>query len=145
MDEAKSDYIRQWLRKAQIDLESARRLAGPADPFLDTAFFHCQQAAEKSVKGYLAFCDHPWVNTHNVKTLVRLAVTYESRFSQWKQAAERLTPYATDFRYPIEGPEIIEPDEEQYQQAEQAAVGIFDFVCSLLPDEARPPEPRNSQ
>ena len=100
MDEAKSSYIRQWLLKARIDLESARRLAGPPDPFLDTAFFHCQQAAEKSVKAYLAFRDHPLVKTHNIRTLVRLAATYEHRFSQWKEAAERLTPYATDFRYP---------------------------------------------
>jgi HEPN domain-containing protein len=142
MDEAKADYIRQWLHKAQVDLESARRLAGPTEPLLDTAFFHCQQAAEKAVKGYLAFCDHPLVKTHNIKTLVRLAATYEGVFSQWKQAAERLTPYATEFRYPAERPEIIDLDEEQYRQAEQAAAGIFAFVCSLLPKEAQPPNCR---
>jgi HEPN domain-containing protein len=143
MDEAKAEYIEKWLHKAQLDLASARRLAAPADPILDTAFFHCQQAAEKAVKGYLAFCDHPLVKTHNIKTLVRLAATYERRFSEWKEAAERLTPYATGFRYPLEGPEILEPDDEQYQQAEQAAAGILAFVCSLLPQEARPSDSRN--
>jgi len=139
MDEAKADYIRQWLHKAQVDLQSARRLAGPTDPFLDTAFFHCQQAAEKVMKGYLAFCDHPLVKTHNIKTLVRLAATYERQFLEWRQCAEKLTPYATEFRYPLETPESLEPNQEQYAEAEQAAAGLFAFVSSLLPEEARLP------
>jgi HEPN domain-containing protein len=135
MDEAKAEYVRQWLDTARTDLDSARRLAGTADPFLDTAFYHCQQAAEKAVKGYLAFRDHPLVKTHDVEELVELAESYEPRFAPWRQAAAKLTPYATAFRYP---PKRTEPDDEQYQEAEQAAVGIFAFVCSLLPEEVLP-------
>jgi len=137
MDETKIEYVRQWLDKAYSDLHSARKLTASPDPILDTAFYHCQQAAEKAVKGYLAFCDHPLEKTHNVKELVRLASSYEPRFSGWTQTAEKVTPYATAFRYP---PEITEPDEEQYQQAEEAAAGLLTFVVSLLPEEARPPK-----
>jgi HEPN domain-containing protein len=137
MDEAKAEYIQQWLRKSYTDLRSAERLAGPPDAILATAFYHCQQAAEKAVKGYLAFCDHPLEKTHNVKALVRLATRYEPRFSAWEEAAQRLTPYAVAFRHP---PAATEPDAEQYQRAEQAAGGLFAFVCSLLPEEARPSE-----
>ncbi len=141
MDEAKCEYIQQWLRKARTDLQSARTLATSADHLLDTALYHCQQSAEKAVKAYLAFCDHPLEKTHNVKTLVQLAARYESRFAVWEEAGKNLTPYAIEFRYP---PEAVEPDDEQYQQAEQAAAGIFAFVCSLLPEEARPPIPPRS-
>jgi HEPN domain-containing protein len=137
MDEAKRDYIRLWLDRACVDLQSARRLASPPEPILDTAFFHCQQAAEKAVKGYLAYQDHPLVKTHDVEELVELAESYEPRFATWREAAAKLTPYATAFRYP---PKARNPDEEQYQQAEQAAAGLFAFVCSLLPPEAQPPE-----
>ena len=136
MDEAKADRVRQWLRIAQIDLASARRLAGPPDPMLDTAFFHCQEATEKALKGYLAFRDHPLVKTHNIEALLRLAASRDGRFSEWKQAAEKLTPYATEFWYPRDA---VEPNEEQYQEAEQAAAGLLAFVCSLLPDDAKPP------
>jgi HEPN domain len=76
------------------------------------------------------------VKTHDVEKLVELAASYEPAFSAWKKAAETLTPYATAFRYP---PKASEPDNEQYQQAEQAAAGVFACVCSLLPEEARPP------
>ena len=138
MDEAKRDYIRQWLEKAIGDLRSARRLASPPDPILETAFFHCQQAAEKAVKGYLAYQDRPLEKTHDVEKLVESAESCEPRFAAWRQAAEKLTPYATAFRYP---PKPDDPDEEQYREAEQAAAGLLAFVCSLLPEEARPPLP----
>lgn len=138
MDEAKRDYIQQWLKKACSDLDSARKLASLPDPILDTAFFHCQQAAEKAVKGYLAYRDHPLEKTHDIEKLVALAESYESRFAAWREAAELLTPYATEFRYPREA---VEPNEDQYQEAEQAAAGLFAFVCSLLPAEAQPATP----
>jgi len=140
MDEAKRDYIQQWLHKAYTDLQSAQRLAARPDPILETALFHCQQAAEKAVKAYLAYRDHPLEKTHDVEKLVALAVSYEPRFATWQQAAEMLTPYATTFRYP---PEVREPEEEEYAQARQAAAGLFAFVCSLLPEEAQPASPKN--
>jgi len=136
MDEAKRDYIQQWLKKAWRDLQSARRLASRPDPILETAFFHCQQAAEKAVKGYLAYRDHPLEKTHDVEKLVTVAETYEPRFAAWRPAAEVVTPYATTFRYPP----TKEPEAEEYERAEQAAAGLFAFVCSLLPEEARPPD-----
>ena len=50
-----------------------------------------------------------------------------------------------EFRYPAEGREPLELDEEQYQQAEQAAAGLFAFVCSLLPREAQPSEAKQNR
>jgi HEPN domain-containing protein len=136
MDEATADYIRQWLRTAFNDLLAAQRLASPPDPLLDTAFFHCQQAAEKAVKGYLVFRDHPLEKTHDVERLVELAERYEPCFRDWRQAAETLTPYATAFRYPP----ARDADQEECQRAQEAAAGLLAFVCSLLPEEVRPPE-----
>jgi HEPN domain-containing protein len=138
MGETQPGYVRQWLSKASTDLEAARRLAGAPETILEAAFFHCQQAAEKAVKGYLAYRRHPLEKTHDVEKLVETAKSYEPRFAEWQQVAADLTPYATAFRYPST---MIEPDEEEYQQAEQAAAGLFAFVCSLLPEECRPPRP----
>lgn len=50
MDEAKAHEIRQWLFKARNDLRSAVRLFTDDPPILDTAAYHCQQAAEKALK-----------------------------------------------------------------------------------------------
>jgi HEPN domain-containing protein len=53
------EVLRQWVRKAEHDIEAANRIMAIEDgcPF-DTVCFHCQQAAEKYLKGlltYLAF------------------------------------------------------------------------------------------
>ena len=41
--------VKGWLIKAKHDLESAYRLSDGDDPLLDTAIYHCQQAAENLV------------------------------------------------------------------------------------------------
>jgi HEPN domain-containing protein len=132
MDEAKTDLIQAWLRKAQHDLASARKLAAGPDPILDTATYHCQQAAEKAVKAFLAFRDHPLERTHNVRLLVTLAESYVPEFSAWREAAEQLTPYATAFRYPAD---FLEPGTDTFISAERAAAGLLAFVFSRLPAE----------
>ena len=77
---AKLELVQNWLIKAQHDLAAARKLAADPDPYLDVAVYHCQQAAEKAVKGFLAFHDQPFERTHDVEVLVALAVRYEAGF-----------------------------------------------------------------
>jgi HEPN domain-containing protein len=45
------EILRQWIRKAEHDLEAASRImAGEEGCPFDTVCFHCQQAAEKYLK-----------------------------------------------------------------------------------------------
>lgn len=67
MTDAKAQLVRGWLTKA--DLASARVLAANAPPLLDTAIYHCQQAAEKAVKGYLVFCDQEFERVHDIENV----------------------------------------------------------------------------
>jgi len=47
MDEFALELVRDWMTRASHNLRSARLLAAADDPLLDTAIYHCQQAAEK--------------------------------------------------------------------------------------------------
>ena len=49
------DETRAWLKKAANDLRAAEELQAASPPLLDEAVFHCQQAAEKVLKGFLAW------------------------------------------------------------------------------------------
>ncbi len=52
-----SEHARQWIEKARSDLLNAdNNLASKEVPY-DTVCFHCQQAAEKLLKGYLVAHD----------------------------------------------------------------------------------------
>lgn len=134
-DDLRHELVRGWLIKAQHDLAAASKLAADPDPYLDTAIYHCQQAAEKSVKGFLAFHDQRVVRTHDVRYLVTLAMPFDESLSACLASAERVTPYATAFRYPDE---ILEPDREEFEQALAAAEEICNSVLSALPERVHP-------
>jgi HEPN domain-containing protein len=57
MSGTREELVRSWLIKANRDLLSAHELASARTPLLDTAAYHCQQAAEKAVKDFLLFND----------------------------------------------------------------------------------------
>lgn len=106
------------------------------EPYLDTAIYHCQQLTEKVVKGWLVYHDISFSKTHDLRLLVALAAETEPAFNKWLDVAERITPYATAYRYPGE---VLEPTEDEYQDAFKAAVDFYGFVCSLLPPEVSAP------
>lgn len=100
MDEPQIRLTREWLTKAAHDLQNARIVSTVPDGPLDTAIYHCQQAAEKSLKAWLVFRNQPVERTHDLTRLVILAAGGDQRFLDWEEAANVLTPYASAFRYP---------------------------------------------
>lgn len=132
MDDSKLKIVGSWLEKAGRDLDAARKLASPPDPQFDTAVFHCQQAAEKAIKGFLVFHDRRFSKIHDLEVLVDLATEFEAGFQSWLDAADDLTPYATIYRYPGD---IDAPEPSEFDDALKNAEGIYTFVVSLLPGE----------
>jgi HEPN domain-containing protein len=141
MEENKRKLVRSWLKKALHDLAAARALSEHDRAILDVAIYHCQQAAEKALKGYLLFWDVQPGKTHDVGLLLERAAEVEAGFGSWEDAANRLTPYATFYRYPGE---IDEPDCEQIEEAIDDAATIVNQVLAFLPDAVHPDrEPNN--
>ena len=136
MDEAARELVHDWLMRADHDLRSARALSSLADPLLDTAIYHCQQAAEKSIKAWLQGRDEPFPKTHDISDLVEQAAVSNAGFTQLEKAAAVLTPYATAFRYPGGVFEAM-PTREEFDQALAHAQTIYDFVVGLLPKETK--------
>jgi HEPN domain-containing protein len=125
----KQELVRNWLEKARRDLDSAHRLASSPDPYFDTAIYHCQQAAEKALKGWLVYHDQRFEKIHDLRVLVSTAEAIETGFIEFYESAERLTPYATVYRYPGE---VFHPDFEEFNQAFQDAENILNFVLNDL-------------
>ncbi len=137
MDEALAHLTREWLTKALHDLQTARITANAPDGPLDTAIYHCQQAAEKSVKSWLTASSIPFEKTHDIRRLVKQAAGAEPDFNRLAGVAEILTPYISAFRYPGLTDDPM-PSREEFDAALQHAQAIYDFVLNLLPAEARP-------
>lgn len=99
LNTAEKTWVAKWLRKADGDLRAAERLA-PAPEDYDTAGFHCQQAAEKYLKGYLFVTLRRPARTHNlVALLAELGQSIEFSVDE-VEMVKQLNPFAVDFRYP---------------------------------------------
>lgn len=127
-----ADLVKGWLRKAESDLTNAE-LCLEAGQALDTACFHAQQAAEKSIKAYLTAHDIDFPFIHNLEKLIELCAQRDPSFSALKPLAQELTPYAVELRYDDE----FWPAVETAHQAFDAAMTIKVFVTDRLPPEIK--------
>jgi HEPN domain-containing protein len=130
MDEERLELTRVWLIKAQHDLAAAKRLAQGNDPVLDVAIYHCQQAAEKALKGLLVYRNIPFEKIHDLKVLIGLALPVAPTLYGLIEKADHLTDYATEYRYPGE---LLEPDAAEFSQALDDAESIYRTILTLLP------------
>lgn len=137
MDDTKREWVRSWLIKAHSDLRSARALVALPDPATDTAIYHCQQSAEKALKGYLALRDRPLERTHDLERLLELAAALDPAFAPLETQADLLNPYATAFRYPGMM-SVLFPSVAEVNTAIEHAQAIYDFVLKQVPAEAHP-------
>ena len=81
VDEVRVEETRSWLSKSRNDIRAARHDLVAEPPLLSDALFHCQQAVEKALKGFLTWHDEPFRKTHNLVELGRLALESIHRWS----------------------------------------------------------------
>ena len=126
---------RAWFVKAARDLRAAAALGKADPPFLDDVVFHCQQAAEKALKGFLTWHSSPFRKTHNLEEIGEQCLKLDGTLKQIIDRATPLTEYAWKFRYPGE------PDEPSREEAEEAlatARAVYEALRSRLPQEVTP-------
>jgi len=92
--------IRGWLVKADDDLRGAAIDLAASPPLSGDALFHCQQAVEKALKGFLTFHDRPFRKTHDLDELAMECERLDDSLVGVLDRARDLTPFAWRFRYP---------------------------------------------
>lgn len=95
--------IQRWFQKAAEDLKAAKLLSNHSDQdFLGPAVFHAQQAAEKSIKGYLAHNKIRFSKTHDIAILIQLISPLNTELANALKPAVILSQFAVAYRYPEE-------------------------------------------
>ena len=99
----KDEILQQWLDKGNDDLRSAKYLSTMHHPTPDEIICnHCQQSAEKYLKGFLFLHNIEPPKTHDLEELLEMCVKYNNSFSLLSSKASILTNYAVLPRYPNE-------------------------------------------
>ena len=126
------DETRAWLKKAANDLRAAEALRAASPPLLDEAVFHCQQAAEKALKGFLTWNGRAFRKTHNLEEVGEQCVSIDPTLGETVDRGVPLSEYAWKFRYPG-GP--YEPTPEEAIETLAIAREVVEAVLSRLPAE----------
>jgi len=92
--------VREWLQIADDDLYSARILNDAVRKPYEIICYHCAQAVEKYLKGYLTFCDIVPKKTHDLAFLNNMCVEKDIAFQDIKNVCDFLNRFANDIRYP---------------------------------------------
>lgn len=124
-----------WFAKAGDDLRGARALLDLKSEHFEAVVFHCQQAAEKAIKGYLAHHKVRFNKTHDIEKLLATVATIDENLSLKFKKAEILTKYAVAYRYPeeVELPEPLtkKTAEEAYELAKEIFEAFKIFKLNL--------------
>jgi HEPN domain-containing protein len=126
--------VRQWLKKAEQDLRGAE-LMEQTPRLLGLVAFHCQQAVEKALRGFLTLHNLPFRKTHDLTELLRQCEDIDIAFAHYVDAASFLSPFAADFRYPGEAGDLS-PD--QAFIALRAARDVLTFVRVRVSEADQP-------
>jgi HEPN domain-containing protein len=121
--------VKEWIRFAQMDLDSSAALAERFRPPLEIVCYHCQQAVEKILKAYIiANTNAPPQKTHDLKTLLNVCVQYCAEYDKFRNICGNLTSYILLTRYPSG----IDLTEHAMKQALKDAENVLVFTLSKL-------------
>lgn len=136
MDKAKLTLVRFWLKKAQRDLGVVQKIAVE---FPDIAIYHCQQGAEKALKGFLILHDYDAGSTHNVGSLVQAASAIRPEFIAELKEAGWLSQYNQTYRYPGDPTDDFNPSPGELNKAFRIAKNVYTKVLNAIPSEILEP------
>jgi HEPN domain-containing protein len=119
--------LKQWFSAADDDLKSAEYLATMRYPRPEGIIcFHCQQSAEKYLKGFLFKNNVEFPKIHDLIKLLELCECVDVQFSTILSKCNTLNRYSVISRYPDE----LEIVPEDTNSALQYAKEIRDFVMT---------------
>jgi HEPN domain-containing protein len=90
----------EWIQIADDDIYSAQILSEALHKPFEIICYHCAQATEKYLKGYLAYNDIITPKTHNLLVLHELCIEKDNAFESIRIECSSLNRFTNEIRYP---------------------------------------------
>jgi len=94
------DDVKEWFKIADDDFYSAQILYEQVRKPYEIICYHCAQAVEKYLKGFLSYQNVIPEKTHNLTYLGRICIDKDKEFLNVKYEFDILNRYTSDIRYP---------------------------------------------
>ncbi|NPA33639.1 MAG: HEPN domain-containing protein [Chlorobi bacterium] len=123
----KREDAKMWLDFAKKDLKVSQIASLYGE--LDMATYHCQQAAEKSLKAIIVFYNIQLpprqFRTHNIGTLLEILSNHEIQLPKDVLESAHLTDYAFTTRYPDD---YVPVSKEEYKEAYKITEKVYEYI-----------------
>ena len=120
-----------WFRMAEIDRRAVATLFASPDKLWSVITFHAQLAAEKSLKGYLAFRGKEPEKIHNMIALIEDAMNFDPTLSILERDCNNLSYFSVEARYP-------EFEENYTEDVARDAIAASDRICNAIRERITP-------
>jgi len=122
-----------WLARAKSNLRIAELGSGQPGIFLEDLCFDAQQAAEKALKAMCVHHNLDFPKTHSLVILIDILESAASlQIPPEVRAADSLTSYAVQARYPGWGEDVTQ---EEYRRVLELARRVVSWAGSILGGE----------
>lgn len=119
---------REWLEMAKKDIQGAEILF-EHDADNGIVCFHCQQAIEKSLKGFLILVTGVLQDGHSLVKLCKKSASHNSLFSDILKDMAFVNTYYIETRYPAEDPLLVsKEDAAECMAISKKVVGMIDEI-----------------
>jgi HEPN domain-containing protein len=130
----KKEAAKEWFDIANKDLALAGHALGTMHPApYELICYHCQQSAEKNLKGYLVFHGAVPPKVHDLPELQKLSEALNPKFSIIITKCDILNQYGVVTRYPG----YSQLDQAASTIALQYAKDINQFIIETIADEEK--------
>ena len=102
LDPVRVAEVRAWFAKAAQDRRAAEHELTAEPPLVEDVVFHCQQLAEKAMKGFLVWHDEAFRKTHDLSEIGQKCTDLDLTLEDLCREADALTVFAWVFRYPAD-------------------------------------------
>ncbi len=122
------DIANEWFQFAVLDLGAAKFLTGMRPLPLEIICYHCQQSAEKYLKGFIVLNGGKVIKTHDLLILNKDCRQYDKSFSEIEDECVELVDYGALVRYPFN----IDLEERDALDALKSAEKIKNFIMARI-------------
>lgn len=119
---------KEWFEFAKRDLESAKFLMNMYPRPIEIICYHCEQSAEKYLKGYLIYKGSKVERTHDLILLNKKCLNLDLNFKLIQEQCIELVPFGISVRYPYQ----LEVSEEDMILAIKSSEEIQKFIEDKL-------------
>ncbi|SHE32679.1 HEPN domain-containing protein [Thermoanaerobacter uzonensis DSM 18761] len=127
-----SKKIEDWFNMAKKDFNGAKILYEHGGDYY-LICFHCQQAIEKYLKGYLISKTGVINEGHSLVKLCKEAQKYNENFKNFLKDCALVNSYYIETRYPAEEPLYVE--KEEVLECMRITEEIMNFIDKLVQEK----------